>query len=73
MEVFLLQLEPVKGLRHGILSYFGHRVLGFGRMCPKEKKHIVLLAVLSFLEIMPRLCFFLKIMLFVTKIMLLRF
>ena len=47
--------------------------LGFGtRLCSK-KKHIMLLAVLIFLEIMPKLCYFLKIMLSVTEIMLLRF
>ena len=33
----------------------------------------MLLAVLIFLEIMPKLCYFLKIMLSVTEIMLLRF
>jgi len=46
--------------------------IGFGRLCSK-KKHIMLLAVLIFLEIMPKLCYFLKIMLSVTEIMLLRF
>jgi len=46
--------------------------LGFGRLCSK-KKHIMLLAVLYFLQIMPKLCYFLKIMLSVTEIMLLRF
>ena len=38
-----------------------------------EKKHIMVLAVLIFLEIMPKLFYFLKIMLSVTEIMLLRF
>ena len=46
--------------------------VGFGRLCSK-KKHIMLLAVSYFLEIMPKLCYFLKIMLSVTEIMLLRF
>ena len=47
--------------------------IGFGRLCSK-KRHIMLLAVLIFfLEIIPKLCYFLKIMLSVTEIMLLRF
>ena len=37
-----------------------------------EKKHIMVLAVIIFLEIMPKLFYFLKIMLSVSEIMLLR-
>ena len=43
--------------------------LGFGRLCSK-KRHIMLLAVPFFLESMPKLCYFLKIMLTVNEIML---
>jgi hypothetical protein len=50
----------------------GSGVVGFGILCSK-KKHIMLLAVLIFFRNYAKLCYFLKIMLSVTEIMLLRF
>jgi hypothetical protein len=50
----------------------GSVVVGFGILCSK-KKHIMLLAVLIFFRNYAKLCYFLKIMLSVTEIMLLRF
>ena len=46
--------------------------LGFGRLCPKKKAYYAFSSAHIFLEIMPKLCYFLKIMLSVTEIMLLR-
>ena len=47
--------------------------LGFGRLCSKKKAYYAFSGAHTFLEIMPKLCYFLKSMLSVTEIMLLQF
>ena len=47
--------------------------VGFGRLCSKKKAYYAFSSAHIFLEIIPKLCYFLKIILSVTEIMLLRF
>ena len=67
--MFNIDLLPVGKPIDPMARRVGVADVGFGRLCSKKKHE----QCSYFLEIVPKLCYFLKIMLSVPEIMLLRF